>query len=110
MQRRGQLAAVQDILDAAKHLATRAIIGMAIMRQMPVHPWPVNPAAVMGVGRVVAVAVIVQRGQFVTHIDQRYAAKPGNQRVAQQDALHRQIGGIAVALGLRLLQPGQRGE
>ena len=83
---------------------------MAVGGDCPIHLWAMHPAAVMGVVGGVAIGVVVQGGQLISHIDQGNTTESGDDGVAQQNALHCQINARRIALGNRFLQPRQRGK
>ena len=60
--------------------------------------------------RHITIAIVVQHGQFIPHIDQGNPAKSRDQRVAHQNALHSQILGPRLPLALRLFQTRERGK
>ena len=97
----------KDMLHSKKGAAGRAVVAVTSRGRLPIHLRAVDPAAVMGVVGIVAIAVVVQHRQLVPHIDQRDAAKAGDQGVAHQNPLDRHVG---IGRSGRLFQTCQRGK
>ncbi len=53
---------------------------------LPVGGGPVHPAAVVGLGRIVTIAVVIERADLIAEVNQGNAPHRDNDTVDQQDA------------------------
>ena len=96
----------QRMIDAT--LDGRRVV--AAFHLLPVGRRPVHPAAVVCLGRIVDVAVVVERADLVAQVDQRDAADAEDDGVHEADAANGQLDFGRVAAAQGALQPSQRGQ
>lgn len=77
---------------------------------LPIEEGAVQPAAVMGLFRVVLVGVVVDRSDFVAAVDQRDAGFGQELGVDQEDALDGELLLVEVMVLQRHFQTGQAGQ
>ena len=86
--RRGRRGARRERAQARPQPALDGRRVGAPLGGLPVHRGPVQPAVVVAVRGVAAVAAVVAQTQLVAHVDQRQAAVGERDRMQQQDAPH----------------------
>ena len=83
---------------------------VAALHLLPIGRRPVHPTAVVGLGRVVDIAVVVQRADLIAQVDERNAADAEDDGMDEADAAYGQLDLRRVAAAQRALQPRQRSQ